>query len=148
MDKKRPKKRKPKISPSITGMAGVFFVSYQLSKKGMLVLPTNRNTKGFDIIAMDKDGQRLKLIQVKTQKKRSRYWPCGSPVPDFMGKDAFYIFTRPEEKGKEHYESFIVPANDVKKTIEERIEDYRQNPENREKNQILGFMDGSCPEIN
>jgi hypothetical protein len=50
----------------LIGAAGVFHVSAKLMMRGLIALPTIRNTAGYDIIATTQDGTRHANIQVKT----------------------------------------------------------------------------------
>ena len=40
----------PKLPTQITGNAGLYYVCYELTKRGWNVLPTSRNAKGVDIV--------------------------------------------------------------------------------------------------
>ncbi len=59
---------------AITGNIGLYYVSYQLSRRGWNVMPTARNAKGIDIVAYKGAGEGFIGIQVKTLSKRN-------PVP-------------------------------------------------------------------
>jgi hypothetical protein len=62
-----------KIGNQLVGNTGLFYVCYELSKRGWNCLPTTRNARGVDIIIYDLDGERKLTIQVKTlSKKKSR----------------------------------------------------------------------------
>jgi hypothetical protein len=69
---------KSKLSKQVTANVGLYFVCYELSKRGWNVLPTSRNTKGVDIVIFNQDSTRKLTIQVKTLTKES-------PIP--LGKD-------------------------------------------------------------
>ena len=60
--------------PPIIGNIGLYYVSYQLSRRGWNVLPTARNAKGIDIVAYKDAGEDFIGIQVKTLSKQN-------PVP-------------------------------------------------------------------
>ena len=66
-----------KKSTQITGNIGLYYVCYQLSRRGWNVLPTARNAKGIDIVAYKEPGEDFISIQVKTLSGRQ-------PVP--LGK--------------------------------------------------------------
>ena len=59
---------------AITGNIGLYYVSYQLSRRGWNVMPTARNAKGIDIVAYKGAGEDFIGIQVKTLSKQN-------PVP-------------------------------------------------------------------
>ena len=103
--------KKVRAPGSLTGAAGVHFVTGELSRLGFIALPTVKNTKGVDIIASTQDFTRTNYLQVKTNKNKYDFWIAGNPV---QGDDIFYIFvnllsnhqnTRPEY--------YIVPSKDV-----------------------------------
>ena len=57
-------------SAQITGNIGLYYVCYQLSRRGWNVMPTARNAKGIDIVAYQGSGKGFIGIQVKTLSKR------------------------------------------------------------------------------
>ena len=66
------KKENPK---QVTGNAGLFYVSYQLSIRGWNVLPTSRNSKGPDLFIYSQDGKKMYKIQVKALSKHNHINP-------------------------------------------------------------------------
>ena len=59
-----------KKDKQITGNIGLYYVCYQLSRRGWNVLPTARNAKGIDIVAYEGSGKDFIGIQVKTLSGR------------------------------------------------------------------------------
>ena len=59
-----------KKDKQITGNIGLYYVCYQLSRRGWNVLPTARNATGIDIVAYEGSGKDFIGIQVKTFSKR------------------------------------------------------------------------------
>lgn len=112
--KKRPKRHHFGIPSQISGMAGVYYVAYELSRRGYVALPTNRNVAGFDIVVSSQEGLNHATLQVKTLQGKGNYWPINRPVPDYMRKSdrAFYIFARFDKK-QDKFECFVVPAKEV-----------------------------------
>ncbi len=115
---RRPKKHHYGIPAQISGMAGVYYVAYELSRRGYIALPTNRNVAGFDIIASNQKGLRHTTLQVKTLQSKGNYWPINRPVPDYMSTSsrAFYIFARFDKK-QERFECFIASGKDVAEQV-------------------------------
>ena len=76
--KRKPQNAKSKTSKvkynQVTGNAGMYYLSYLLSRRKLNVMPTARNARGVDLIVYDTAGTKSIGIQVKTL---SRY----SPVP-------------------------------------------------------------------
>jgi len=103
--------KKCRASGSLTSAAGVHFVTGELSRLGLIALPTVKNTKGVDIIASTPDFTRTIYLQVKTNKNKYNFWIVGNPV---RGNDVFYVFvnllSNQQNKRPEYY---VVPSKDV-----------------------------------
>ena len=67
-DKNSKKDKKPN---QLTGNAGLYYVSYELAKRGWNVLITSRNARGPDIIVYSQSGKTMHTIQVKALSKRN-----------------------------------------------------------------------------
>ncbi len=68
-----------KLSNDLIGAAGVHFVVSQLSLRGLIALPTIRNTGGIDILVSEPDGNAQASLQVKTSLKKVIFWPTSLP---------------------------------------------------------------------
>jgi hypothetical protein len=55
-----------KLPNDLIGVAGVHFVVYELTLRGLIALPTIRNTAGIDIIVSEPDDSGQANLQVKT----------------------------------------------------------------------------------
>ena len=55
-----------KIPTQIVGNIGLYYVCYRLSQMGWVVMPTIKNARGVDIMAMTEDTKTTITIQVKT----------------------------------------------------------------------------------
>ena len=55
-----------KHNKALLGCAGVHYVCAELSRQGIIALPTIRNTAGIDILASSADGSHHVAVQVKT----------------------------------------------------------------------------------
>lgn len=74
-----------KMCKQLVGNAGLYFVCYQLTKRGWNVLPTSRNAKGVDIVMYDESGERMHTLEVKALSKRDPVGvSAGPPIPDFL----------------------------------------------------------------
>jgi hypothetical protein len=105
-----------RVPASIYGMAGVFWVASELSKKRWIALPTLRNLKGVDIIAQRESSKERVEIQVKTIQGQG-FWPLGAKrIRDIEARDSlFYVFVRPIREDKSGaLEGFVVPSSTVK----------------------------------
>ena len=102
-----------KSSKQIVGNAGLFYVCYELSKRGWNCLPTTRNAKGVDVVIYSQDAKKSYTIQVKALSKRNPV-PFGKKpnlIADFV---AVVINVMDEEKLPE---VFIIKTEDVKKRL-------------------------------
>src|SRR6266851_1830301 len=86
---------------SLIGAAGVHYAAYKLTLKGMLALPTVRNTPGTDLIVTSRDGRQHANIQVKTsQYKRAKFWiTCSAKKfeerKDILSDNDYFLLLRP-----------------------------------------------------
>ena len=72
----------PKKDNQITGNVGLYYVCYQLSKRGWNCLPTSRNAKGVDLLIYSQDATKKYTIQIKALSQKN-------PVP-FGSKPQLY----------------------------------------------------------
>ena len=72
-----------KISNQLVGNMGLYYICYELSKRGWNALPTSRNARGIDIVIYSQDAVRKYTIQVKALSKRN-------PVPLGNKSDSLY----------------------------------------------------------
>lgn len=54
---------------ALIGIAGVHHVVSELSRRGLIALPTTRNVAGYDVIVLTPDGTKHANLQVKTSLK-------------------------------------------------------------------------------
>ena len=92
------KKENPKQG---TGNAGLFYVSYQLAKRGWNVLPTSRNSKGPDLFIYSQDGKKMYKIQVKALSKHNNINP--GKMDSWLMNDIVIICTDVYSKNPEIY---------------------------------------------
>jgi hypothetical protein len=112
---------------SLIGAAGVHYVAYQFLNRGMLALPTVRNTPGTDLIVISTDGMQHANIQVKTtQYGRAKFWIiCSakkfSALP--FGPQDYYVLLRPRREGDpveqhpDEFEGFMLTAEEAKEEM-------------------------------
>lgn len=74
---------KQRSSNQAVGNAGLFYVSYLLSRAGWNVLPTSRNARGIDALIYSSKGKRTESLQVKCLSKRA-------PVPLGTKQDSLF----------------------------------------------------------
>lgn len=71
-------------SKQVVGNVGLFYVCYELCKRGWNAMPTSRNARGIDIVIYSQDGERKHTIQAKSLTKRDPV-PLGPHLKNLMG---------------------------------------------------------------
>src|SRR5881396_2231053 len=79
---------------ALIGIAGVHHVVSELSRRGLIALPTIRNTAGYDIIVATVDGLKHANLQVKTSQKKAAFFPIKSSNHIRSGPNDFYVLLR------------------------------------------------------
>jgi len=119
------KKSEKKLPNDLIGVAGVHFVVSELTLRGLIALPTIRNTAGIDILVSEPDGSGQASIQVKTSLKKVDFWLTSRPEKCLTGPCSFYVFLRylPEEK---RFEAFLESGDEVAKQVRKNLKDYKK----------------------
>lgn len=99
-----------KVHNSLIGAAGVHFVVFDLSLRGLIALPTTRNTAGVDVVVTTLDGSWHANLQVKTSRNRVSFWPVG--YSKTAGRNVFYVFLR-YLKNERRFEAFLEGSDKV-----------------------------------
>lgn len=113
------------LSRDLIGIAGVHFVVSELSLRGLIALPTIRNTSATDILVSEPDGNKVASIQVKTSLKKVTFWPTSHPQKCLSGSNNWYVFLRFLKK-ENRFEAFLEPATKVVKQVKENWESYKK----------------------
>ncbi len=79
---------------SLIGAAGVHYVASELSLRGLIALPTIRNTAGMDIVVVLPENGWHANIQVKTSRSKVGFWPISAAYNRWRGPDNYYVFVR------------------------------------------------------
>jgi hypothetical protein len=109
------------VPSALVGIAGVHYVAAELSRRGLIALPTIRNTAGYDIIVATPDGKKHANIQVKTSQKRVNFWPM-PPADRICAKaNDHYVLVRWVEKDK-RFEGFMLTGREAEKEVAAAIE--------------------------
>jgi len=115
---------KPAQLPNdLIGVAGVHYVAYKLSLRGLIVLPTIRNTAGIDLLVHDPKTNGQASLQVKTTLTKASFWPTSKAAKCLRGPGAFHVFLRwlPAE---ERFEEFLENGDLVAERILQNADDY------------------------
>lgn len=124
---KKAARKTSRIDTWSIGAAGVHYAAYRFLRRGMLALPTVRNTPGTDLVVTSYDGRRHANIQVKTsQYSRAKFWIICSAkkfrkLP--FGPNDFYLLLRPRRAddpgGTEpnEFEGFMLTAKEARQEM-------------------------------
>ena len=120
-----------KVVPrSLIGAAGVYHVASELSRRGLIALPTTRNTKGYDIIVADPEGSCYANIDVKTSQRCVIWWPMPSSDSVCAGPNDYYVLLRWIKKEK-RFEGFMLTGVEAKKEVVRSENEDPSNVRNR-----------------
>lgn len=87
-------RKKSRIPNDMVGIAGVHYVAYALSKRGMVALPTTRNTAGYDLVVTNRAGTKHANIQVKAAQRHPNFWPMPRFNKIRHGNNDYYVLVR------------------------------------------------------
>jgi hypothetical protein len=113
-----------KVPNTLVGIAGVHFVVSELSLRGLIALPTIRNTAGVDVLVATIDGSWHANLQVKTSQRRVKFWPVGASYEQWLGRNNFYVFTRFISR-ESKFEAFLESSDRVAVAIKKDLEAFR-----------------------
>ena len=116
---------KARLTNDLIGVAGVHFVAYRLSLRGLIALPTIRNTAGIDLLVTDPRTGGQASLQVKTSMKKVKFWPTSKPGKCLRGAGCYYVFLR-WVPGEKTFEAFLETADAVADQVAANAEDYRK----------------------
>lgn len=108
-------------SNALIGIAGVHYVAAELSRRGMVALPTTRNTAGYDIVVVTAEGTKHANIQVKASSKRVSFFPM--PMPELIraGPRDYYVLVRWFER-ENRFEGFMLTGRHAREAVASSIE--------------------------
>ncbi len=104
------------MNTNLIGIAGVHHVVSELSRRGVVALPTVKNTAAYDIVAINEEGTWHANIQVKTSYKRVTAFHMPKPEKIRTGKHDYYILLRWLEK-EQRYEGFLLKGREAKEEV-------------------------------
>jgi len=129
--------KKPRVPSALIGIAGVHYVVAELSRRGLIALPTTRNTAGYDIIVTTPDGEKHANIQVKTSQDKVTGWLVPPSDRICSKPNDHYVCLRWIEKEK-RFECFMIPGSEVKETVAaDEHSDYSQSRRREGKAQLV-----------
>ena len=116
-----------KLDSGLTGIAGEYLVTGELSRRGYVASITLRNTKGIDIVATNKDASISVGIQVKASSGSRRGWILNKKGEDFYSDTLFYVFVNLKNID-ERSDFFIVPSKVVADYIKHGHAEWLKTP--------------------
>ena len=105
-------RERPTRDKSLVGAAGVHYVVSELCLRGLIALPTVRNTAGVDVVVVDQEGSWHAELQVKTSRSKVTFWPVSTRYEDWRGPARYYVFVRFDAKAG-RFEVFLEHADKV-----------------------------------
>ena len=105
------------MNTALIGIAGVHYVASELSRRGLVALPTTRNVAGYDIVVVTPDGRHHANIQVKTSSKRASFFRMPRSAKVRSGAHDVYVLVRWLPK-QNRYEGFLLTGRAAKAEVE------------------------------
>jgi hypothetical protein len=101
---------------TLIGIAGVHHVVSELSRRGLVALPTTRNIAGYDVVVATVGGGRHANVQVKASAKRVSFFRMPPSSKVRAGGRDWYVFLRwlPREG---RYEGFLLSGREARKEV-------------------------------
>jgi hypothetical protein len=93
----------------------------ELSLRGLIAIPTTRNTAGIDVLVSMADGTASASIQVKTSQSRVSFWPAPHPRSISESTDVWFVFLRWIAQ-EEHFEAFMETAGSVRALVQSTLD--------------------------
>ena len=103
---------------ALIGIAGVHHVVSELSRRGLVALPTIRNTAAYDVVVVTRDGTKHANIQVKTSSKKVGFFQMPPSDRIMAGRHDFYVLLRWDEKAKA-YDGFMLTGQEARAEVAE-----------------------------
>jgi hypothetical protein len=111
----------PTRDVAMIGAAGVHYVVSQLSLRGLIALPTIRNTAGVDVLVSNKEGAWHANLQIKTSRSKVGFWPVGQKWQSWTGENNVYVFLRYNRVLK-GFECFLERSDEVRASVSKTVE--------------------------
>jgi hypothetical protein len=81
-----------RVTKSLSGVAGEYFVAAELSRRGYLASITLRNTRGIDVLVTNADASKSAGIQVKTNQNSIKKWILNIKAENLFSETLYYVF--------------------------------------------------------
>ena len=101
--------QRSRLTTTLCGVAGEYFVAAELSRRGYVASLTLGNTRGIDILASNSDATRSVGIQVKAIQGSGKEWMLNQKIESEVATNLFYVFVRLNDLASPEY--FVVPKD-------------------------------------
>jgi hypothetical protein len=108
----QPEREHPTRDKSLLGAAGVHYVVSELCLRGLVALPTVRNTAGVDVVVVDQERSWHADLQVKTSRSKVTFWPVSTRYESWRGPGRYYVFLRFDARAG-RFDAFLEGADRV-----------------------------------
>jgi hypothetical protein len=116
----------PKLSGTLCGISGEYFVAAELSRRGYIASITLRNTRGVDILASNADATHSVGVQVKSAQGIGKSWMLTSKVEADTATNLFFVFVRLNGLAEPEY--YVVPREEVSRFAAENHKKWLATP--------------------
>jgi hypothetical protein len=86
--------------------------------RGIIALPTIRNTAGYDIVATTRDGARHANVQVKTSGQWVNNWPICDMIESVKDGDDDYNVVLRRNRKNDAIECYMLKGREMKEWLE------------------------------
>ena len=109
-----------KISTTIVGAAGEYYVLSQLLRRGWIAALAPDGAPNMDILVTDENNNKLRAIQVKTRRDigRDKGWHMKIKHESMIVDDLFYVFVDVGKQPSDPTTSYILPSKVVADCIQ------------------------------
>lgn len=107
-------------SRSLSGIAGVHFVVSELSRRGLVALPTVKNIAAYDILVANTEGTQHANVQVKASLRKVQFFPMPPSNKIRTGPRDVYVLVR-WIKSDQRYQGFLLTGTEAKAAVESQV---------------------------
>lgn len=121
--------QRSRLSTTLSGIAGEYFVAAELSRRGYVASLTLRNTRGIDILVSNAEATKSVGIQVKTKQGRGADWMMNKKVEADVAENLFFVFIVLNDLEAPEY--YVVPKDVVARFVRDSHAAWLKTPGRR-----------------
>jgi hypothetical protein len=103
-------------SNALIGIAGVHYVVSELSRRGLVALPTIRNTAAYDVVVVRRDGTKHANLQVKTSSTKVTFFRMPPSEKVMAGRHDYYVLLRWDQKANS-YDGLMLTGKEARDAV-------------------------------